>query len=235
MSWTSPFTVASTSVPLPPSSDFSMCGSRYATALFIVSADCRTNGSCISPDANRSLTTFIPARSQSLTMSSAGLISSAAERSSSRPLRAASTMRRARRSSSGRAGELVGCRRRRHRRALEQLEVPPERVVTFASLVVDDFERDLALLVGDARQREDLRRRDDRHVEAALDGFVQVDGVENLASGSVEPERDVADPENGERARAARTSRVRSSRASRCRSAALPPCRLRSGARACRR
>jgi hypothetical protein len=47
MSWTSPFTVASTIVPLPSSSDFSMCGSRYATAPFITSADCSTNGSCI--------------------------------------------------------------------------------------------------------------------------------------------------------------------------------------------
>ena len=49
MSCTSPFTVASTTVPLPAASAFSMSGSRYATAAFIVSADCSTNGSCISP------------------------------------------------------------------------------------------------------------------------------------------------------------------------------------------
>src|ERR1044072_1603540 len=37
MSWTSPRTVASTMVPLPSSSDFSMCGSRWATAVFMTS------------------------------------------------------------------------------------------------------------------------------------------------------------------------------------------------------
>ena len=40
-------------VPLPPASAFSMCGSRYATAVFIVSALWSTNGSCISPDAEQ--------------------------------------------------------------------------------------------------------------------------------------------------------------------------------------
>ena len=40
MSCTSPFTVASTIVPLPSPSAFSMCGSRWATAAFITSADC---------------------------------------------------------------------------------------------------------------------------------------------------------------------------------------------------
>ena len=40
MSWTSPLTVASTIVPLPWLSVFSMCGSRWATAFFITSADC---------------------------------------------------------------------------------------------------------------------------------------------------------------------------------------------------
>ena len=40
MSCTSPFTVASTIVPLPSPSVFSMCGSRCATAAFITSADC---------------------------------------------------------------------------------------------------------------------------------------------------------------------------------------------------
>ena len=37
-----------------------MCGSRKATAVFITSADCSTNGSCISPDPNSSPTVFMP-------------------------------------------------------------------------------------------------------------------------------------------------------------------------------
>ena len=72
MSWTSPLTVPITSVPLPPASAFSMCGSRYATAAFIVSALWSTNGSCISPDANSSPTTFMPSSSTSLTIAERG-------------------------------------------------------------------------------------------------------------------------------------------------------------------
>ncbi len=64
MSCTSPLTVASTIVPLPSSSVFSMCGSRWATAVFITSADCSTNGSCIWPEPNSSPTIFIPASSR---------------------------------------------------------------------------------------------------------------------------------------------------------------------------
>ena len=71
MSCTSPLTVASTTVPLPPWSDFSMWGSRKATAAFMVSADCSTKGSCISPEAKRSPTTFMPSSRMSLTMASA--------------------------------------------------------------------------------------------------------------------------------------------------------------------
>ena len=70
MSCTSPLTVASTIRPLPVSpSTRSIIGSRYATAVFIVSADCNTKGSCISPEAKSSPTTFIPASRMSLMMS----------------------------------------------------------------------------------------------------------------------------------------------------------------------
>ena len=66
MSWTSPLTVASSTRAfasrLPPPSCSSMKGSRYATAAFIVSADCSTNGSCISPRPNSSPTVFMPSR-----------------------------------------------------------------------------------------------------------------------------------------------------------------------------
>ena len=102
MSCTSPLTVASTTVPLPPWSDFSMCGSRKATAAFIVSADCSTKGSCISPEAKRSPTTFMPSSRMSLTMASAAVPdSSASVRSSSSPLRLPSMMRCERRRSTG--------------------------------------------------------------------------------------------------------------------------------------
>ena len=50
----------------------SMNCSRWATDIFIVSADCSTNGSCISPDAKSSPTTFMPESSTSLMMSSGG-------------------------------------------------------------------------------------------------------------------------------------------------------------------
>ena len=49
-----------------------MCGSRYATADFMTSADCKTNGSCMRPEPNSSPTVFMPAISGPLTMSSAG-------------------------------------------------------------------------------------------------------------------------------------------------------------------
>ncbi len=71
MSWTSPLTVARTILPLPDSpSTFSMCGSRCATAVFMTSALCSTNGSCISPDPNSWPTVFIPDSSVSLTIAS---------------------------------------------------------------------------------------------------------------------------------------------------------------------
>ncbi len=67
MSWTSPFTVAITIVPLglPTSPDrnfsSSMNGTRWPTACFITRADLTTCGRNILPAPNRSPTTFIPA------------------------------------------------------------------------------------------------------------------------------------------------------------------------------
>jgi hypothetical protein len=101
MSWTSPFTVAITIVPLPELSDRSMCGSRWATAVFITSAEASTNGNCICPDPNSSPTVFIPDSSVSLMISSAGRCRSASSRSASSPPRSPSTMRRSRRSNRG--------------------------------------------------------------------------------------------------------------------------------------
>ena len=100
MSWTSPDTVASTILPRLAVSAFSISGSRWATAFFMVSADLRTKGSCISPLAKRSPTTFIPL-SRNLLMMSSGLwpISRAWSRSSMMLDWSPSTMRLGRRSS----------------------------------------------------------------------------------------------------------------------------------------
>ncbi len=70
MSCTSPFTVASTMVPLALPSLFSMWGSKKETAAFMVWADCNTKGNCISPLPNSSPTTRIPSSSSSLMMCS---------------------------------------------------------------------------------------------------------------------------------------------------------------------
>ena len=66
MSCTSPFTVARRILPRPSSSLFSMKGSRIATACFITSALCSTNGNCISPLPKSSPTVFIPVSRWSL-------------------------------------------------------------------------------------------------------------------------------------------------------------------------
>ena len=100
MSWTSPFTVASTMRPLVELSPVdSMNCSRWATAAFMVSADCSTNGSCISPAPNSSPTTFMPASRWSLMMASGSMPgwssvpARASSSSSTRPLRSPSMMR----------------------------------------------------------------------------------------------------------------------------------------------
>ena len=180
-----------------------MCGSSQATAVFITSADCSTNGSCISPRPNSSPTTFMPSSRWSLTMSSALLpVSSAVCRSASRPLRSPSMIRRASRSPSGSAASSsarVGPHRRRVD-ALEQVEEPLQRVVRPAlgggpPPVVDEVERDLALLLRDPGHRQDLGRVHDRGVEAGLDALVQEHRVEHDAGGRVEAEGHVRDAE----------------------------------------
>ena len=199
MSWTSPLTVASTIVPLPWLSVFSMCGSRWATAFFITSADCSTNGSCICPDPNSSPTVFIPDSSVSLMISRAGRCSSAASRSASSPFRSPSTIRRSRRSNSGSAGQLLGAAGLRSRGgdALEQLHEPAQRVVTGPAPVVDEVQRDRALLVVDLGHGQDLRRRHDRGVQPGVHALVQEHRVQHLPGGGVEPERHVRDAQRG--------------------------------------
>ena len=91
-------------VPRPSSPVFSMNGSSIATAVFITSALCNTNGSCISPLPKSSPTIFIPSRRCELMISSGGVPSAiAALRSSSKPTFSPSIMRRCKRSNSGNA------------------------------------------------------------------------------------------------------------------------------------
>ena len=94
-------------------------------------------------------------------------------------------------------GELGGPRRLRRYRvhALEQVEHPRQRVVAGPPPVVDQVHGHLPLLVGDARQRDDLRRGHDGRVEPGLHALGKEHRVEHLAGGRLEPERDVRDPE----------------------------------------
>ena len=71
MSWTSPFTVASTMVPFWLPSFFSIFGSRYATAAFITPAESSTDGNCILRAPNSSPTVLMPS-SRMLLMTSSG-------------------------------------------------------------------------------------------------------------------------------------------------------------------
>ena len=80
---------------------------------------------------------------------------------------------------------------RRRRDALEQLHELLQRIVSVTSTVVDQVERHVALLVGDASHRQDLRRVDDRGVETRLHAFVEEHRVEHLARSGIQAERDV--------------------------------------------
>src|SRR3979411_1097783 len=72
MSWTSPLTVASSSLPLLEVAAFSMNRSRWATAAFITSALCRTSATMSSLAPKSRPTSSMPAINGPLMMSSAG-------------------------------------------------------------------------------------------------------------------------------------------------------------------
>ena len=84
MSWTSPFTVASTIVPFCEPAFFSIFGSRYATACFITPAESSTEGNCILRAPNRSPTVRIPSSRTVLIKSSAEYWTNASSSISSR-------------------------------------------------------------------------------------------------------------------------------------------------------
>jgi len=76
---------------------------------------------------------------------------------------------------------------------LESLDEALHRVVPFAATVVDQVERDLPLLRGDLRDRQDLTGVHDRRGQPGLDALVQEHRVEYLPGRRVEAERDVGD------------------------------------------
>ena len=92
MSWTSPFTVASTRVPRVADSAFSMRGSRWATAAFIASADWRTSATMSWLSLKSRPTSSMPRISGPLMISSGVASASFASRSSTSPSRLPSTM-----------------------------------------------------------------------------------------------------------------------------------------------
>ena len=199
MSCTSPLTVASTMRPLPPASAFSMCGSRKATAAFMVSADCSTNGSCICPEPNRSPTIFMPPSSGPLTTSRAAQPSARAlvevglqpvaiavddallEPALDRPVAAV-------------LGDQAG-----RRDPFEEPEQLGQRVVAGGRVpaVVDQVEAHLDDAGVDLVQRHDPGRVDDGGVEPGLLALVEEDRVEGVAGGGGEAEADVGEPDEG--------------------------------------
>jgi hypothetical protein len=85
MSCTSPYTVASTTLPLVCPSAFSRYVSSRATAFFITSALWRTNGRISSPAPKRSPTSFIAGSSTSFSTGTAPFRATAASTSASTP------------------------------------------------------------------------------------------------------------------------------------------------------
>ena len=93
MSWTSPLTVASTTLPRLAVSAFSMNCSRWLTAAFIASADCNTSATINSLALNSRPTSAIPVISGPFTMSNGGAPSARFfSRSSTSPSRVPSMM-----------------------------------------------------------------------------------------------------------------------------------------------
>ena len=245
MSWTSPLTVASTIVPLPPESSVrSMCGSRCATAAFMTSADCSTNGSCISPRPKSSPTVRMPASRWSLMMSSALCpVASASSRSALQALGLAVDDAPLQPLPEGQGGQLRGAVGARGGGVdtLEHVEEHLQGVVrdvpvgVAPAAVVDEVEGDLALVLGDPRHREDLGRVHDRRVEPRLDGLVQEHRVEHDPSGGVEAEGDVRDAERGLHLRVAALDLADRLDGRQRRRGASPPGRWRSGRSGSRR
>ena len=88
--------------------------------------------------------------------------------------------------------------RRRGRDAFEDPQQFLEGVIALGAPVVDEVEADFTGVLVDLRQGDDARRMDDGGVEAGFDELVEEHGVEDVARRGVEPERHVGQPHNGE-------------------------------------
>ncbi len=82
--------------------------------------------------------------------------------------------------------------------AFEDRQQLLQRVVPLAAAVVDQVQAHLAGPFVDLRQRDDPRRVDDGGVEPGSDALVEEHRVEDVARRGVEPERDVGQPDDGE-------------------------------------
>ena len=176
MSWTSPLTVASTIVPLPASSAFSMCGSRWATAAFITSADCSTKGSCICPEPNSSPTVFMPASRcvvddrqrraspQRFVEVVGQALLLAVDDPTLEPLEQRQRQQLLRLGRTGR----VGCTPSNTSRKCCSGSWVTFPESSYVAPVPDEVQRGLALLVGDPVHRQDLRRVHDGGVQPRL-------------------------------------------------------------------
>ena len=129
----------------------------------------------------------------------------ASSRSSSRPLRSPSMMR-CDEALLDRPVRPVLLLDRLHLHVGEELEQLLQRVVLVvtvgeragrAAAVPHEVHADVALLVGDPVEREDLRGVDDGRVQAGLHALVQEDRVEDVAGGRLQAERHVGEAEHG--------------------------------------
>ena len=228
MSCTSPKTVASTTVPLVVPSRLSRNCSRCATAFFITSADCSTNGKISSPRPNRSPTSFIAGK-QNLVEHVDRRARCAAPRRSSprcRPCAGAESPD-AMRSSIGVL--VVGGRRRAARRrrrrcskcSIKRASASGRRLKTRSS----QSSRTSASI---SKYGVISLRMHERAVEAGLDAMVQKDRVERRARGRLETERNVRDAERRQNAGQLALDRAQCPRSSRPPTRETPPRRSRA-------
>ena len=199
MSWTSPRTVASTMVPLPSSSVFSMCGSRWATARLHDLGGLQHEGQLHLAGAEE-LTDDLHARQQGVVddlergpglqrLVEVGLqaVLLPVDDAALEPL----VQRQ--------GEEFLGLALLHRLRvdALEELHEPLQRVVALLPAVVDQVEGDLDLLLLQPGDRQDLGGVHDRGVQTRLHALVQEDGVQDDACRRVQTEGDVGQAQRG--------------------------------------
>ena len=205
MSWTSPLTVAITSLPWalrgPPaasSASFSasMNGSRYATARFIARALFTTCGRNILPAPNSSPTTFMPSiNGPSMTSSGRPYFTRASSASCFDEVDHA-VHQRVRQARLDRAVAPFQIGLALGGRAFHLLRERHHPLGRVRPAVEDDVFDVLEQVLRNVLVDHQLAGIDDAHVHAGLDGVEQERGVNRLADDVVaaERERQVADP-----------------------------------------